>query len=400
MTPIARQLATTVVSACVSLAGVAHEEVPTGTVLNASERATALGHGPWPSPVPADPSNRYSRNPAAIRLGKTLFFDVRLSPDSAFSCASCHKPEKGFSDGLPIGLGRLPLERNTLTVMGLAGAPWFGWDGANDNLWAQSIRPILASYELGSSAGHLRTVLSGDTKLKCAFDEAFGKSPESVGDQALLVLVGKALAAYQAGLRIGRSPFDEFRDALERNDQAAMANYPPAARRGLKLFVGHARCSLCHVGPRFSNGEFESVGLPHFIDTGKVDPGRFGGIEHLRRSPVTLLGDFNDDKAKAPGVRTRHVRLHPRTYGQFKVPALRNVASTAPYMHAGTHATLKDVVAYYNNVDIERLHAHGERLLRPLNLDEPDLNALVSFLESLSGPVLDRAEGLPKSGCF
>lgn len=383
-----------------AFAGVCGQVVPDGTVLDESEQVIVLGHGPWPKPVSADGSNRFARNPAAIHLGKALFFDSRLSPDGAFSCASCHKPSRGFSDGLPIGLGRLPLERNTLSVVGLAGTHWFGWDGANDNLWAQSIRPILASYELASSAGHLRSVLEADPKLQCGFVAAFGDTPESVEDRRLLVLVGKALAAYQAGLRIGRSPFDEFRDALARNDSVAMENYPRAARRGLKLFVGHGRCSLCHVGPRFTSGEFENIGLPHFVGAGKVDSGRFGGIEQLRRSPVNLLGEFNDDKVKAPGIRTRHVRLHPRTYGQFRVPGLRNVAGTAPYMHAGTHATLQDVVAHYNHIDIGRLHAHGERLLRPLNLRERDVDALVAFLKSLTGPVLDRAEEIPRSACF
>ncbi len=116
----------------------------------------------------------------------------------------------------------------------------------------------------------------------------------------MLVNVAKALAAFQETIVTGRTPFDDFRDALERGDTAAIARYPAAAQRGLKLFVGKGDCSACHLGPNFTSGEFEDVGVPFFAEKGRVDQGRYGGIAALQASPFTLLGAFNDDPGNAP----------------------------------------------------------------------------------------------------
>jgi cytochrome c peroxidase len=274
-------------------------------------------------------------------------------------------------------------------VVGLAGARWFGWDGANDSLWAQSIRPLVAGNEMNATADDLRRAITDSARLNCQFEQVFEGGAQDMQDDELLVALGKALAAWQEGLTFGRGAFDRFRDALVAGDRQAMSAYPTAARRGLKLFVGHGRCSLCHFGPAFSNGEFDSVGIGHFLGPGKVDKGRYGGIEQLHSTPFNRLGRFNDDPQRAPGTATQHVAAHPRTFGQFKVPSLRNVAQTAPYMHAGSHPTLESVVSHYNDIDIERLHADGELLLRPLGLSEDDVAALVAFLQTLTGPVHD-----------
>ena len=355
----------------------------------AAERTTILSHGPWPPRFESDPSNRVSGNPAAIALGRQLFMQPVLAPDRLFSCASCHRPVLMFTDGLERALGRRRSDRNTPTVVGLAGNRWFGWDGGNDNLWAQSARPILASYEIGATVDSVKQVFVDDTQLGCRFSAVFGQSAAEMSAKAVTIAVGKALAAYQEQLHIGPSSFDAFRIALAANDTAAMAKYPSAARRGLKLFVGHGRCSLCHQGPRFSHGEFDSVGVNHFIEPGKVDSGRFGGIQSLLKTPANLLGKFNDDPVRAPGTATKHVAFHPRTYGQFKVPSLRNVAQSAPYMHAGSHATLQAVVEHYNSISPDRLHTGATPLLRPLHLEADEVSAMVAFLRSLSGEVLD-----------
>lgn len=368
---------------------------PHGIELSAAERAIVLAHGPWPMLGKRDASNRFSGNGAAARLGRSLFFDTSLSPDGRFSCASCHLPDKLFSDGLPRGAGRALLPRNTPTVVGLSTQRWFGWDGGNDYLWAQSVRPIVASDEMNASAEDLRRALGANAQLVCEFEQVFVRTPSAMRDDELLVATGKALAAYQEGLSLGRSAFDRFRDALADGDQLAMAAYPRQARRGLKLFVGYARCSLCHFGPAFTNGEFDSVGISHFLGPGKVDRGRFGGLQDLQASALNRLGRFNDDPQAAPGIATRHVASHPRTFGQFKVPSLRNVAQTAPYMHAGSHQNLQAVVAHYNDINVDRLHADGELVLRPLGLSETDVDALVAFLESLSGPLIDSTPADP-----
>ncbi|MFT5444924.1 MAG: cytochrome c peroxidase [Gammaproteobacteria bacterium] len=375
--------------------GLHAQPVPSGIELTAEEHAMVLTHGPWPVPKRPDASNRWSGHTGAARLGRSLFFDVSLSPDRRFSCASCHVASTAFTEIRARSAGRSLLPRNTPTVVGLAGARWFGWDGGNDSLWAQSIRPMVASDEMNATADDLRRTIAGSPRLSCEFEQAFERGPARMGDDELLVTVGKALAAYQEGLTFGRSAFDQFRDALASGDEQAMDAYPPAARRGLKLFVGHGRCSLCHFGPAFTNGEFDSVGIVHFLGKGKVDKGRFGGIEHLRATPFNRLGRFNDDPQRAPGTATRHVGAHPRTFGQFKVPSLRNVAQTAPYMHAGSHPSLESVVRHYNDIDVERLHADGALILRPLGLSASDAAALVAFLRSLSGPVHDATAAQP-----
>ena len=129
--------------------------------------------------------------------------------------------------------------------------------------------------------------------------------------------------------------------------------------------------------------------MPYFAEKGRVDPGRHGGIAALQASPFNLLGPYNDDPGKAPGVATRHVEQLHRNWGEFRVPSLRNVARTAPYMHNGSLATLADVVRHYSEVNEERLHGMGsQRLIRPLRLSSQEATDLVAFLETLSGEVL------------
>ena len=124
--------------------------------------------------------------------------------------------------------------------------------------------------------------------------------------------------------------------------------------------------------------------MPHFIEPGRVDPGRHGGIQKLRQSPYTLLGRFNDDAQRSTAVKTRHVDLRQSNFGEFRVPGLRNVALTAPYMHAGSLGTLADVAHHYSTLDEERLHAGGERILRRLDLSTREQADLVAFLETLT----------------
>jgi cytochrome c peroxidase len=205
----------------------------------------------------------------------------------------------------------------------------------------------------------------------------------------VLANVGKALAAFQETIVTGRTAFDAFRDALERGDRQAVARYPVSAQRGLRIFVGKGRCSACHHGPNFSNGEFDDVGVPYFAEAGRVDQGRHGGIALLRASPFNLLGPYNDDPGKSTAGPTQHVEPQHRNWGEFRVPSLRNVAQTAPYMHNGSLATLQDVIRHYSEVDIERLHGDdGARLVRPRRLSAEEAADLVAFLGTLSGPVL------------
>ncbi len=350
---------------------------------SADEVRGILRHGPWPAPWSPDPSNRASGKAEAIAWGQRLFFEPRLSSGGAAACARCHVPQLGWQDGLPRGRGLAPLDRNTLGLLNVRHQRWFGWDGAGDSLWAQSIRPIIDVREMGRTPGEVAALVRGDPLHACGYRASFGAPPPD-DDEAVLAGVGKALAAFQETLVSGRTPFDDFRDALERGDRAKAARYPAAAQRGLRIFIGKGACNLCHVGPTFSNGEFDDIGVPFFIAPGKVDPGRHGGIVRLRQNPFNLLGRHSDDATRASATRTRHVALEHRNFGEFKVPGLRNVARTAPYTHHGRLATLDDVIRHYSDMDPDRIHSDGVAILRPLQLDAGEMRDLAAFLKSLT----------------
>ena len=367
---------------------------PEGFSANELERIAA--HGPWPADWARDPGNRVSTNAAAIHLGHRLFFEPRLSSNGRVACATCHDPARGFQDGRTTARGLAGGTRNTPGLFDVRHQRWFGWDGGHDNLWSASLRPILDHDEMGGSAARTAKLLRGSSTLACHYRQAFGKAPRAT-DPDLLVNVAKAIASWQETLVSPPTPFDRFRDAVERKDVAAAAAYPAAARRGLKIFLGRGQCSTCHAGPLFTNGEFGDIGVPFFIKPAGVDPGRQGGVKRLMASPYSLLGAHNDDATRGNATGTRYLRPEHRNFGEFKVPTLRNLTLTAPYMHNGSLASLRDVVRHYSELDEDRLHADGERILKPLRLAEDEIDDLVSFLESLSPIVPVPIPGEPAS---
>jgi cytochrome c peroxidase len=355
-----------------------------------------LSHGPW-SPRPArDAGNAQSGRKDAIALGQRLFFDTRLSPGNRVACASCHAPALALTDGRARSQGLAALERNAPTLWNAVHERWLGWDGAADSLWSQSIRPLLDAREMGATPSHVQAAIAGDRELACRYERTFRRKPAAQDAEATMVDAAKAIGAFVATLVSSRTPFDAFRDALARGDRRAAARYPLSAQRGLRLFIGKGNCALCHLGPRFSNGEFADTGLPFFSRPGIVDPGRHAGIETLRASPYNLLSAWSDG---ADATKTRHVQPQHRNFGEFKVPSLRNAALTAPYTHDGQLATLADVVRHYSELDPERLHADGEQILKPLHLSEGEQADLVAFLRSLSSPGLSIWQPAPLPVC-
>jgi cytochrome c peroxidase len=244
-------------------------------------------HGPWP------PARRPAASPALVALGEHLFFDPRLSGTGAVLCASCHVPYRAFQDGHRVAFGLEETDRNTPSLFNVAFFRRFGWDGGRASLAAQSIRPLLAPKEMHSSAAQVAKLLRGAYRKD--YEKAFSHAPAAADDE-LLDDAGGALAAFQATLVSGRTPFDELRDSFRDSpsgpDTAAAATYPAEARAGLKLFV--ERCSTCHAGPLFSSG-------------------------------AIVRG--------------------------FRVPSLRNVAQTAPYMHDGSIDSLEEAVRH-NDADL------------------------------------------------
>jgi cytochrome c peroxidase len=368
--------------ACLLPAIAIAQSTPPPVVFTDAQVKRIAAMGPWPPPPRTDPSNRVSGNADAIALGERLFDDRTLSKAGGIACTTCHRPAHAFTDANERAQGLARGDRNTPSVLDLAGLRWYGWDGAQDSLWAQSLRPMLDPREMGADVAHVASRVRHDPALRSSYRRAFGREP-GADDTTVSVDVSKAIAAYLETLTSPRSAFDDFRDALVRGDKEAMARYPVLAQRGLAIFVGSGKCTTCHAGARLSNGEFHDVGISYFAEPGRVDPGRFGGIRKLQSSPYTLLGKYNDDPKRQTAVSTRHVALDHRNYGEFKVPSLRGVSETAPYMHNGSLPTLRDVVRHYSNFDVERQHADGENILSPLGLDKYDVDALVAFLETL-----------------
>jgi cytochrome c peroxidase len=315
-----------------------------------------------------DASNRVSGRAEAAALGEVLFHSTRLSTVGGLRCASCHEPWRHFTDGRARALGAEAGARNTPSLLNVRMQHWFGWDGANDSLWSQSIRPMLDAREMRSDAAHVAQALRDDETLKRLYALAFGHAPPA-DDETALVDAGKALAAYQETLASNRTPFDAFRDALVRGDGAAAERYPAAAQRGLRLFIGRGRCVACHAGPNFSDGEFHRSPIVSKLHDGTQDSGRALGLEKLLASPYASNGRYNDEASAA-----RRRALQPAEAGAFRTPGLREVSTTAPYMHDGSIANL-----------CAALQPHAALEGRPMPaLTRDERRDVVAFLRTLS----------------
>ncbi|TXR54192.1 cytochrome-c peroxidase [Reinekea thalattae] len=358
-------------------------------VFSEQELSVISSFGPWPPKFESDSSNRVSGNSLAREFGRTLFFDTLLSKNNDLACASCHQADKYFTDGLALAQGAVELERNTQSLMNIAGNRWFGWGGESDSLWSHSIRPLTSEQEMASSADIVKERILNNTDYRQLYSDIFKTAPNDDDSDTVMINVSKALAAYQETLISPRTQFDQFRDAVVVNNQTAMARYPEPAKRGLKLFINEGNCQLCHLGANFSSKEFADAAVPYFTRNG-VDSGRYQGIKTVMDSPYNLLSQYNDAAEKADiesnTLSIGHVQLQHKNWGEFKIPSLRGALYTAPYMHNGSLKSLQEVVQHYSNIDEERLHSDGVNILRPLNLTEQQANDLLLFLQTLSIP--------------
>jgi cytochrome c peroxidase len=351
-----------------------------------------LQHSPLPPP-PANETNAHADDPGAAALGQALFFEPRLSKGGDISCATCHQPERSFTDGRALSRGVADGRRHTPSLWNVAYNRWLFWDGRADSLWSQALHPIEDPLEMAGSRAAVVAAVRGDARLRAAYQSVFGPLPAAGAGRPevnrAFANLGKAIEAYERRLLSRRAPFDVFVEGVREQDAAKQAALSPAARRGLKLFLGRGNCRTCHTGPTFTDGEFHAIELP---PTGVADPGRLEGIERVVKDEFGAGGAFSD---RTDGPRAQNVRFlsrAPHAQGQFKTPTLRNVARTAPYMHNGQLATLADVLAHYSTLE-NRPPAgpHQEVVLAPLSLSPGETADLLAFLESLTDTSLDPA---------
>ncbi len=257
-----------------------------------------------------------------------------MSPVGYIACVTCHQPDRAFTDQRARAHGLADLPRNTPALANLRQLRWYGWGGASDSLWLASIRPMLDPREFDGNRTSITRIFERDPDLAACYRAVFGEQPRRDA-QTTIVNVGKALAAFQDTLVTGRTAFDRFRDALLRGDALAMADYPVAALRGLKWFVGGGGCVACHHGPNLTDGGFHAVVAAPATAATIQDSGRLDDAKRLRSNPMNLLGTHNDDRFRANPAATRAAGVNADLRGRFRTPSLRNVAVTAPYMHDG-----------------------------------------------------------------
>ncbi len=304
-----------------------------------------------------------------VALGRSLFFDPRLSSDNSVSCATCHSPQSAFSDNRQTSLG-VDLragDRNAPTIINRAFSREQFWDGAANSLEEQSKLPLINPKEMAMPSHELLVKKIGAIRgYQSWFKRVFARDV-NIDDLA------KAIAAFERTVVSGNAPYDEFRAGTR---QA----FNESEERGLALFEGRARCSQCHNGPNLTDEKYHNLGVGW--DTAQVDPGRY------------------------------KVTKNEQDTGAFKTPTLREIAGTAPYMHNGAFATLEEVVALYNrggianpflDVEMRRPNRTLEQMLEyygktkiqetpnpetglvKLGLTKQEQADLVVFLRTLSG---------------
>jgi cytochrome c peroxidase len=345
----------------------------------------------------------------AAELGHQLFFDPRLSPYGV-SCATCHQPEQGMGDGLPVGHTLVPVHRNTMTIVNAAYYRWLTWDGARDSLWHQAVGPIESPKEMGSSrlyavhavmrhdgqalqqvvklpagwASMWRQLPAAGQPGEAAFDHLPPAQQEAV--HRVFAAILKCIAAYERNIVSAAAPFDRY----VAGDKTAMSL---ASRRGFQHFLRLA-CDTCHNTPLFSDDEFHNLGLP---PAPEADQGRAAGLLRLQQSLFRGTGPYADGP---PVVRAEDYRVGQALLGTFRTPSLREVAESAPYGHNGSVATLEDWLTHYVEVTTTPPANLVGRLapsLTPVRITSHERAELIAFLKSLSSDYASVWTQVPKA---
>jgi cytochrome c peroxidase len=359
-----------------------------------------------------DPSNRWADHDGAAELGQTLFFDHGMSPSGTISCATCHDPGRGFTDGLRVSQGVGHTTRNAPAVIGSQYSPWLFWDGRADSLWAQAAGPVESAVEMGSDRMYVARYVT--TKHAEAWRATFGDVPDfsdsdrfpeharpdearSPEAQAWLGMAEadrhlvtqtftramKAIAAYERRLVPTESDFDRYVDAVAGGDPTGGGHLSEPAVRGLGTFLRDGRCTDCHHGPLLTDRAFHNLGLPF---AGSYDAGRSIGASEVLEHELGCRSEWSDTQA-CPELDYLDPSF-PDFQQAFKTPTLRNVALTGPYMHHGELPDLHAVVTFYSDLPGDAASNHRELTLRPLALDEARKLELIAFLTALTGDPL------------
>ena len=354
-------------------------------------------------PLPSDPSNRLTNDDQAAKFGQQLFFDSRFSKNGQVACATCHQPERKFTDGLALAEGMKVGNRNTMSLVGAAYSPWYFWDGRTDSLWSQALGPLESAVEHGGNRYQFALLVSLDNNYRRAYEELFGPFPDLSVESAVtevFVNLGKSIAAYEQKLLPGVSRFDNYLDNTINGtsfpqDQLLSKN----ELAGLRLFIGQAQCMNCHNGPLLTNFSFHNTGI--FPRPGGVpDMGRVSGVSLVREDPFNCLSKFNDSSEKNCD-ELMFMKTGDELIGAQKTPSLRSLIGTEPYMHAGQFTTLQEVLNHYNTADGAFI---GHNEAKPLNLNQTQLHNLEAFLRSLDAPInaeeqwLQAPEGMAEQG--
>ncbi|MEI6410405.1 MAG: cytochrome c peroxidase [Bacteroidota bacterium] len=287
-------------------------------------------------------SFRPGYSPTPEQLGERLFFDPILSLDSTISCASCHLPDFGFADTTRFsrGVGGRPGRRNAPGVTNMSARSHFFYDGRAATLEQQIMIPVTDTLEMRATPELVTARLSRHPEYKALFAQLYGKLPD-------VQLVSKSIAAYIRTLETSETPFDRYM-----NDKPNPMNAD--AVQGRIIFMKKGKCFDCHFSPDFTFDEFRNIGLYNGKDLN--DTGRYG------------------------------ITKNPNDLGKFKVPGLRNVAVTAPYMHNGMFKTLDEVIDYYDKPDLFVADAvnRDTLLAKPLGLTTLEKSQLKAFLLALT----------------
>lgn len=371
-------------------------------------------------PLAPDASNAVADNPDAARLGYQIFFDKRFSSNGEVACVSCHLPEKYFTDGKALAVGVGVTSRSSPTIVGTAYHPFIFWDGRADSQWTQALGPMESDVEHGGSRMQYAHLISSDQNYKRQYEALFGELPDLSDsnrfparagpvnkhsnpevaqawkdmpeeDRAtvskIYSYIGKAIAAYERLLLPAPSRFDTYAKAIRNDTTEGLDTLTRDEVEGLRLFIGDGRCIECHNGPLFSNDGFANIGTPN-PKSKPFDFGRSIGVNKVINAEFNCASEYSDaDPSECFELRFIK-RIGDDLAGSFKVPGLRNVTKTAPYMHAGQMKDLDEVMDHYNEAPSPLF---GHTMLTRLKLKPHQLDQLKQFMHTLdSGLVTDQ----------